>query len=387
MNGRPLRIGVVFGGRSSEHEVSLASARNVMDALTQAGHTVVPIGITPEGRWLTSKDPMKLLTQVQDADSSSEDSDGADSDATDHSSVASDSAASENESWALLPHHAEDAPLPAIDVLWPVLHGPYGEDGTIQGMLEMANLPYVGCNVLASAVCMDKAMAKVIFAAAGLPQVPWLVVMRNHWQQSPEMVLSEVEEKLGDYPFFVKPANLGSSVGISKARNRDELSKALTLAARYDRKLLVEVAVPNAREIEVSILGNDEPIASVPGEIKPGNDFYDYAAKYLDDNSDLIIPANLNEELIERIQIMAIQAFKAVDATGLARVDFLMDRVRETVYLNEINTMPGFTRISMYPKLFEASGVSYPALADKLVKLALQRYADRQMNQTSRSAN
>ena len=387
MNGRPLRIGVVFGGRSSEHEVSLASARNVMDALTQAGHTVVPIGITPEGRWLTSKDPMKLLTQTQDADSSNADSDGADSDATDHSSVASDSAASENESWALLPHHAEDAPLPAIDVLWPVLHGPYGEDGTIQGMLEMANLPYVGCNVLASAVCMDKAMAKVIFAAAGLPQVPWLVVMRNHWQQSPEMVLSEVEEKLGDYPFFVKPANLGSSVGISKARNRDELSKALTLAARYDRKLLVEVAVPNAREIEVSILGNDEPIASVPGEIKPGNDFYDYAAKYLDDNSDLIIPANLNEELIERIQIMAIQAFKAVDATGLARVDFLMDRVRETVYLNEINTMPGFTRISMYPKLFEASGVSYPALADKLVKLALERYADRQMNQVSRNAN
>ncbi len=382
MNGRPLRIGVVFGGRSSEHEVSLASARNVMDALAQAGHTVVPIGITPEGRWLTSKDPMKLLTQVQDAASSGADSDGADSDST-----ASNGAASEDESWALLPHHAEDSPLPAIDVLWPVLHGPYGEDGTIQGMLEMANLPYVGCNVLASAVCMDKAMAKVIFAAAGLPQVPWLVVMRNHWQQSPEMVLSEVEEKLGDYPFFVKPANLGSSVGISKARNRDELSKALTLAARYDRKLLVEVAVPNAREIEVSILGNDEPIASVPGEIKPGNDFYDYAAKYLDDNSDLIIPANLNEELIERIQIMAIQAFKAVDATGLARVDFLMDRVRETVYLNEINTMPGFTRISMYPKLFEASGVSYPALADKLVKLALQRYADRQMNQTSRSAN
>ena len=382
MNGRPLRIGVVFGGRSSEHEVSLASARHVIDALAQAGHTVVPIGITPEGRWLTSKDPMKLLTQVQDAASSGADSDGADSDST-----ASNGASSKDESWALLPHHADDAPLPAIDVLWPVLHGPYGEDGTIQGMLEMANLPYVGCNVLASAVCMDKAMAKVIFAAAGLPQVPWLVVMRNHWQQSPEMVLSEVEEKLGDYPFFVKPANLGSSVGISKARNRDELSKALTLAARYDRKLLVEVAVPNAREIEVSILGNDEPIASVPGEIKPGNDFYDYAAKYLDDNSDLIIPANLNEELIERIQIMAIQAFKAVDATGLARVDFLMDRVRETVYLNEINTMPGFTRISMYPKLFEASGVSYPALADKLVKLALQRYADRQMNQTSRSAN
>lgn len=227
------------GGRSSEHEVSLASARNVMDALAQAGHTVVPDWHYAEGRWLTSKDPMKLLTQVQDAASS-----GADGNSTASSSVDSNGAASEDESWALLPHHEEDAPLPAIDVLWPVLHGPYGEDGTIQGMLEMANLPYVGCNVLASAVCMDKAMAKVIFAAAGLPQVPWLVVMRNHWQQSPEMVLSEVEEKLGDYPFFVKPANLGSSVGISKARNRDELSKALTLAARYDRKLLVEVAVP-----------------------------------------------------------------------------------------------------------------------------------------------
>lgn len=370
-NERPLRIGVVFGGRSSEHEVSLASARNVMDALTQAGHTVIPIGISPQGRWLTSNDPMKLLTE--------------------HKSTHGNGAAAhqngngteESQSWALLPQNKKDAPLPTIDVLWPVLHGPYGEDGTIQGMLEMANLPYVGCNVLASALCMDKAMARVVFAAAGLPQVPWTVVMRNTWNQSPEMVLDEVEEKLGDYPFFVKPANLGSSVGVSKARNRSELSTSLTLAARYDRKLLVEMAVPNAREIEVSVLGNDEPIASVPGEIRPGNEFYDYAAKYLDDNSDLIIPANLNNELIERIQIMAIQAFKAADASGLARVDFLMDRVKETVYLNEVNTMPGFTRISMYPKLFEASGVSYPALADKLVKLALERYADRQMNQTN----
>ncbi len=367
MNEQPLRIGVIFGGRSSEHEVSLASARNVMEALTQAGHTVVPIGITPQGHWLTGNDPMKLLTDQQ-ADSGNEKPET-------------------SETWALLPHSKQGAPLPAIDVLWPVLHGPYGEDGTIQGMLEMANLPYVGCNVLASAVCMDKAIAKVIFAAAGLPQVPWLAVMRNHWQQSPEMALDEVEETLGDYPYFVKPANLGSSVGVSKASNRSELGKALTLAARYDRKLIVEMAVPNAREIEVSILGNDEPIASVPGEIRPGNEFYDYAAKYLNDNSDLIIPANLNDELIKRIQIMAIQAFKAADASGLARVDFLMDRVKETVYLNEVNTMPGFTRISMYPKLFESSGVGYPELADKLVKLALQRYADRQMNQTSRAVS
>ncbi|MFN8443611.1 MAG: D-alanine--D-alanine ligase family protein [Caldilineaceae bacterium] len=377
-NERPLRIGVIFGGRSSEHEVSLASARNVMDALTTAGYAVVPIGITPQGHWLTSSDPMKLLVEPT-------------SEAQNHgvngSTLSSHHGNGHNDSWALLPQSKNGTPLPTIDVLWPVLHGPYGEDGTIQGMLEMANLPYVGCGVLASAVCMDKALAKVVFAACGLPQTPWFVVMRNHWKQSPEMALDEIEQNLGDYPFFVKPANLGSSVGISKARNRSELAKALTLAARFDRKLLVEKAVPNARELEISVLGNDDPIASVPGEIKPGNEFYDYAAKYLDDNSDLIIPANLSAELIERMQLMAIQAFKAADASGLARVDFLMDGVSERIFLNEVNTMPGFTRISMYPKLFEASGVSYPELADKLIKLALDRYADRQMNETSRTIN
>lgn len=383
-NERPLRIGVIFGGRSSEHEVSLASARNVMDALTTAGYAVVPIGITPQGHWLTSSDPMKLLVERQ---SVAEPTSNGQGHAVNGSALASHNGNGHNDSWELLPQSKNGTPLPAIDVLWPVLHGPYGEDGTIQGMLEMANLPYVGCGVLASAVCMDKALAKVVFAACGLPQTPWFVVMRNYWKQSPEMALDEVEQNLGDYPFFVKPANLGSSVGISKARNRSELAKALALAARFDRKLLVEKAVPNARELEISVLGNDDPIASVPGEIKPGNEFYDYAAKYLDDNSDLIIPANLSAELIERMQIMAIQAFKAADASGLARVDFLMDGVKERIFLNEVNTMPGFTRISMYPKLFEASGISYPELADKLIKLALDRYADRQMNETSRTIN
>lgn len=383
-NERPLRIGVIFGGRSSEHEVSLASARNVMDALTEAGYTVIPIGITPHGHWLTSSDPMKLLVEQQNV---VEPISEAQIHAGNGSALTLPNGNGHSDSWALLPQSKNGTPLPAIDVLWPVLHGPYGEDGTIQGMLEMANLPYVGCGVLASAVCMDKALAKVVFAACGLPQTPWFVVMRNHWKQSPEMALDEVEQNLGDYPFFVKPANLGSSVGISKAHNRSELAKALTLAARFDRKLLIEKAVPNARELEISVLGNDDPIASVPGEIKPGNEFYDYAAKYLNDNSDLIIPANLSAELIERMQIMAIQAFKAADASGLARVDFLMDGVSERIFLNEVNTMPGFTRISMYPKLFEASGISYPELADKLIKLALDRYADRQMNKTSRTIN
>lgn len=379
---RPLRVGVVFGGRSSEHEVSLASAHNVIDALQQAGHTVVPIGISAQGRWLTSGEPMKMLEAERDQRLV----EAVESPVSGLRSPVSGYQNGHSDTWALLPKGEKGSPLPAIDILWPVLHGPYGEDGTIQGMLEMANLPYVGSGVLASAVCMDKAIAKVIFAAAGLRQTPWHLVLRHTWQQSPNLVLDEVEKTLGDYPLFVKPANMGSSVGVSKAHNRDEMSKALTLAARYDRKLLVEVAVPNAREIEVSVLGNDEPIASIPGEIRPGNEFYDYAAKYLDDTSELIIPANLNVDIIERIQTMAIAAFQAADISGLARIDFLMNAKTEEVFLNEVNTMPGFTRISMYPKLFEASGVSYPQLADKLVKLALERYADRQQNKTSRSA-
>lgn len=354
------RVGVLFGGRSSEHEVSLASARNVMEALRQAGHQVVPIGITPEGRWLPRPDALALLT-----------------------GDVADAPVPEEDGWGMLPHSAPDQPLPAIDVIFPVLHGPYGEDGTVQGLLEMANLPYVGSGVLASACAMDKVIARRLFAAAGLPQTRYAVVMRHEWRQAPDSVVSRLEAALS-YPMFVKPANLGSSVGVSKVRSREQLVEALTFAGRFDRKLLVEDAVPNPREIEVSVLGNHAPVASIPGEIVPGNEFYDYNAKYVDDNSTLLIPAPLNAASTDEIRACAVAAFLALDCDGLARVDFLMNGVSGEIFLNEVNTMPGFTRISMYPKLWEASGIGYPELVDRLVQLALARHAERQENQTTR---
>jgi D-alanine-D-alanine ligase len=388
--GRALRVGVLFGGRSGEHEVSLASARNVMDALAKAGHTVVPIGITPQGRWLTQQDPMRQLTGEQipvhtplPVDvavlANGEQRNGAYA----HEPLAH--AASAYNTWSLLPQATPQAPLPEIDIIFPVLHGTYGEDGTVQGLLEMANLPYVGCGVLASAVAMDKATAKQLFAQAGLRQVAWQVVLRRQWQQQPAAVVETIEAAF-PYPLFVKPANLGSSVGVSKAANRDDLVAALDLACRYDRKVLVEAAVSNAREIEVSVLGNDDPIVSVAGEVVPGHEFYDYAAKYLDDSSKLLIPAAIDAALLAEVQAMALKAFAIVDGAGLARVDFLLDDQRGTLYLNEINTMPGFTRSSMYPKLWEASGLSYPALVDRLLALALERYADKLQNSTTRES-
>jgi D-alanine-D-alanine ligase len=369
---RKYRIGVLFGGRSSEHEVSLASARNVMDALREAGHEVVPIGITPQGRWLPQPDAWARLS-AKAAGTLQGDTAAAN---------AGNSSRDGEAGWGLLPHGDAGHALPEIDVIFPVLHGPYGEDGTVQGMLEMANLPYVGSGVLASACGMDKEVANRLFAGAGLPQVKFVVLQRQALRNNLDGTLAAVEAAL-PYPLFVKPANLGSSVGISKARNRQQLVAALDLAARFDRKLLVEAAVPNARELEVSVLGNDEPIASVPGEIVPGNEFYDYNAKYIDDNSELCIPAPVDAETVRRLQDYAVRAFLALDCAGLARVDFLMDGESGELYLNEINTMPGFTRISMYPKLWEASGISYPELVDRLVRLALERYADRQENSTA----
>jgi D-alanine-D-alanine ligase len=362
MSDRKYRVGVLFGGRSSEHEVSLASAHNVMEALRQAGHTVVPIGITPEGYWLPAPDALARLSAKANGDLER---------------IAGE------EGWGLLPHAGPNRPLPSIDIIFPVLHGPYGEDGTVQGLLEMANLPYVGCGVLASACAMDKVVAKKLFAMAGLPQAGYEVVARQRWRAEPDRALDQVEAALG-YPVFVKPANLGSSVGISKARSRVELAAALEEAARYDRKLLVEEAVANTREIEVSVLGNETPVASVPGEIVPGNEFYDYNAKYVDDNSTLLIPAALDEATVRLVQGYAIAAFRALDCEGLARVDFLMDGKSGAIFVNEVNTMPGFTRISMYPKLWEASGIAYPELVDRLVRLGLARYGDRQENCTTR---
>ena len=362
---RALRVGVLFGGRSSEHEVSLASARNVIDALSQAGHTVIPIGITPQGRWLPND---QALAQLGDPVAMNETQTLAES--------------SVDDTWALLPQATAESTLPTLDVIFPVLHGPYGEDGTVQGLLEMANIPYVGCGVLASAVGMDKVIAKQLFAQAGLPQPDFQVVMRQRWAAQPEPIIETLEARI-PYPLFVKPANLGSSVGVSKARNRAELIDAITLACRFDRKVLVEQAVPNVREIEISVLGNEDPIVSIPGEIVPGNEFYDYAAKYLDDNSQLIIPAQLGEEQVRQVQLLALQAFQVADCSGLARVDFLLDDATGALYLNEINTLPGFTRISMYPKLWEASGIPYPELVDRLLALALERHQDRLQNATT----
>ncbi len=364
---KQLRVGVLFGGRSSEHEVSLASARNVIDALHKAGHTVVPIGITPQGRWLTMGDPLARLTGEA------------------ATPVTVNGENDRLEAWALLPQASQDAPLPIIDVIFPVLHGPHGEDGTVQGLLELANLPYVGSGVLGSAVSMDKAIAKQLFAQANIRQTPFTVVMRKNWQRDPDSAISALEQQFV-YPIFVKPANLGSSVGVSKAHQRDELVTALHLACRYDRKLLVEASVPNAREIEVSVLGNDDILVSVPGEIVPGHEFYDYEAKYLDNSSQLLIPAPLAPDLVAQVQQMARQAYQVADCSGLARIDFLLDDGDKTLYLNEINTMPGFTRISMYPKLWEASGLSYPDLVNRLLELALERHEDRLQNCTTREA-
>jgi D-alanine-D-alanine ligase len=269
-----------------------------------------------------------------------------------------------------------------LDVVFPILHGPFGEDGTVQGLLELADIPYVGAGVMASAVGMDKCIFKAVMRAHGLPVVRDLLVKRRAWEKEAEETLARIESEIG-YPCFVKPANLGSSVGISKVRNRSELRSALDSAARYDRRLIVEVAVDPAREIEVSVLGNDDPIASVPGEIVPCNEFYDYAAKYVDDRSELLIPAPIPDHTAERVRQMAVDAYLAIDCAGLARADFLMETGTAKVYVNEVNTLPGFTPISMYPKLWEASGISYTDLIDRLIQLALERHSDKSRSATS----
>ena len=361
---KALRVGLVFGGRSGEHEVSLSSAQGVMNAIDQTKYQVVPIGITKEGRWLASGDPLKALSSGAMAESN----------------PALLLAEPSERGLMRLEDVERKQALTAVqvshlDVVFPVLHGPYGEDGTVQGLLELAGIPYVGAGVAASAVGMDKVLFKNVMEAHKVPVVPYVVILRKTWEREPDEVLARVEAELG-YDCFVKPANLGSSVGISKAHNRAELRAALDDAARYDRKLLVEVAV-DAREIEVSVLGNDEPIASVPGEIVPSNEFYDYAAKYLDGESDLLIPAPIPADTAESVAAMAVEAYRAIDCAGMARVDFLLDRKTGRVYLNEVNTLPGFTPISMYPKLWEASGISYPELIDRLIQLALERHADK----------
>lgn len=369
-----LRVAVIFGGQSGEHEVSLVSAQGIMKAMDREKYEIIPIGITKEGRWLTSGEPMKLL-QAGGPGTAGQIADAQRAEARTRELVVRDRR-------DLVPGTRETG-FPQVDVVFPVLHGPYGEDGTVQGLLELADIPYVGAGVLGSALGMDKIAMKAVFTSHGLPVVEHLALKRKDWELDPEAMMGLIEKELG-YPCFIKPANLGSSVGVSKVHEPGELAPALGLAARYDRRMLAERAV-NAREIECSVLGNDEPIASLPGEIVPCREFYDYVAKYIDDRSELIIPAELPPEVTRRIQDLAITAFLAVDCAGMARVDFLLDKDTGTLYLGELNTIPGFTPISMYPKLWEASGISYSELIDRLIELALERHADNSRSETSYS--
>lgn len=356
---RKRRVAVVFGGQSGEHDVSLRSAKAILTHIDRERFDVVPVGITRDGRWLIGGDALARLAR-----DSRLPIDGVEET---HGSAES---AVETTSPALFW-------TGSIDVVFPVLHGPYGEDGTIQGLLEMAGVPYVGCGVLASAVAMDKPTAKRVFASVGLDQARWLVFTGYDWERRPDTWIARIERELG-YPCFVKPANLGSSVGVSKVRRREELGAAIALAKRYDRRILVEEGI-DARELEVSVLGNEEPVASVVGEIVPSREFYDYEAKYVDTGSQLLIPAPISAEQAETVRRMAIEAFRAIDGAGMARVDFFLERSTGRILINEVNTIPGFTPISMYPKLWEASGLCFRDLITRLIELALERHAEQRV--------
>jgi len=368
-----LRVGVVFGGRSGEHEVSLASAASVIAALEERGHAVVPIGIARNGRWVVGGDPLRALAAEARVALPSDDADGAVKKALANRAEAVESASVESlartEPAGSLPPELRQG----LDVVVIMLHGPYGEDGTIQGLFELADVPYVGAGVLASAVGMDKVTMKAVFQAYGLPIVEHVVVTRHEWRSAPDRVAARVAETVG-FPCFVKPSNLGSSVGISKVSEAGALAAAVDLAARHDRKILVERAV-RGREIEVGVLGNDEPIASFPGEISYDADWYDYSTKYLEGQARVTVPAPVSPETARRIRELAIAAFRAVDCSGMARVDFFLEGDR--VLVNEINTIPGFTATSAYAKMWAASGLGYTALIDRLIELALERHHDK----------
>ena len=396
---KKLRVGILFGGRSGEHEVSLLSAASVFNAIDQEKYEVVPIGITKEGRWVTAADAERLLHGKFEDQKHLR---AGDPDATPGAAVLAKGEAvvvppephrhgsmtpfETDASAHAMTRRASDRAID-VDVIFPVLHGTFGEDGTIQGLLELADMPYVGAGVLGSAAGMDKDIMKALFRAAGLPIVKHVTFLRSDWEANAKKVEKVVESKL-KYPVFVKPANLGSSVGISKAHDRKELGPAIREAAKFDRKIVIEQGVggrkAKAREIECSVLGNDKPQASLPGEIVPSTEFYDYNAKYLDEGSQLIIPAKLSKSETKEVQRLAIGAFQAVDCAGLARVDFLMEPKSRKIYLNEINTMPGFTAISMYPKLWAASGISYRDLIGRLIQLGIERYEEKRKNQYSR---
>ncbi len=354
-----LRLGVIFGGRSGEHEVSLMSARSVMSALDRSKYEIVPIGITKSGRWLSGDHVLKAFQQGHQEE------------------LVGVMLPAEPGLKGLYRWQEDQAlqRLTDLDVVFPVLHGTYGEDGTLQGLLEMADVPYVGTGVLASSVAMDKDLFKHVMRANDIPVLDWTIVLSTQLESDIQAELDRLESLL-PYPMFVKPANMGSSVGVSKCRGRSDLMEGIMDAARYDRRILVEAGI-EAREIEISVLGNEDPEASVPGEVVPGDEFYSYRAKYIDDTSDLLIPAPIEDGLVGEAQRLAIAAFKAIDGAGMGRVDFLLDKNDGSLYLNEINTIPGFTKISMYPKLWEASGLSYPKLLDRLIELAFERQAQK----------
>lgn len=363
MNSK-IRVGVIYGGKSGEHEVSLNSAASILRSLDPDKYDVVPIAVDKDGKWHVDVTPAALAARTHTALLAS-----------------GEPAKAALATGGIVPAtQVPPALTGSIDVILPVLHGSFGEDGTIQGLFEVLDVPYVGAGVLASAVGMDKVFMKQVFGAAGLPQVNYCHYLRKSIENDIESIMTDIEQKLG-YPCFVKPANLGSSVGISKAKDRAGLRDALLLAKQFDRKVIVEQGL-TVREVEVAVLGNDEPLASVPGEVIPSNEFYDYRAKYIDGESELIIPAPLPNEVTEEVRALAVHAFQALDCSGLARVDFFVERQTGRVLVNEINTMPGFTQFSMYPKLWEATGVLYPELLDKLIQLAIERHDDRRQTQT-----
>ncbi|MYC82166.1 MAG: D-alanine--D-alanine ligase [Acidobacteria bacterium] len=359
---KKITVGLLFGGKSGEHEVSLRSAASILSAIDRAKYDVIPIGITKEGGWRA--DPgflegefTKILQQGTPV-------------------VLPAEATRSGQLIQVDTPGPQEGRRTSIDVIFPVLHGPFGEDGTIQGLLELSNIPYVGAGVLGSAVAMDKDVMKRLFLQAGLPTAPFLSFRWEHWRNRARELEQEAAVKLG-YPCFVKPANLGSSIGISKAEGAEELYEALALAGEFDEKVIVEKAL-DAREIECSVLGNTDPQASLPGEIIPRTGFYDYQAKYLDDSAELVVPAPLRPDQVEKIQELALRSFLVLECQGMARVDFFLERTTEDIYVNEINTIPGFTSISMYPKLWQASGLPYSELIDRLIQLALERHRRRQ---------
>ncbi len=369
MKTEKIKVGLIFGGKSGEHEVSFCSASSIIKAINKDKYTVVPIGITKEGRWISPQD----------------------------SEVALQSGKIEGKSTVILLNDPsgraliridnnqrldKSSALERLDVIFPVLHGPYGEDGTVQGLLELADIPYVGAGVAASAISMDKDLMKTIFQQRGLPILKWMTIKRKEWQKDKEKILSLVQDDF-EYPLFVKPTNLGSSVGITKVHKKEELEKAIDLASSYDRKILIEEGLEEVREIECGVLGNDEPQASVVGEVKPAGEFYDYDSKYIDKETQLIVPTDLPDGVSQKVQEIALHAFKAVDAAGMARVDFFVSKKENKIYLSEINTIPGFTSVSMYPRLWEASGIPYSDLIDQLIQLALERHKDKKQNKIS----